>query len=225
MRQRFISFRWLPASWGLKGDAYLTAEAYYLYAGEELDRRLAEIVFRDRPADLVKENVSLDYRYGHIDAFKFDNRMAELDITDPDALRLRRIDIATEHAKITPYEAAKQKASLRFPDGIDRDVALLEIEYQFNRIAKPDLEKRRATLRNEPWVAIVNSGFNPEQGIDGVFFEFDWNAKWIEYLNLNGYVGRTPEQTVDDWFTDVCRSHTPAETTGTLLPSPSLYRD
>jgi len=58
---------------------------------------------------------------------------------------------------------------------------------------------------------VINASFNPKEGINGVYFEFDWNAQWIEFLRINGYIGHTDEQIVDDWFADVCRSHVQTE--------------
>jgi hypothetical protein len=175
---------------------------------------------------LERQLIELDLRHNHITDYIYDQKIANFEIADSILLRLRMIDIEVTHGKITPYDGARLKAMIVYPLGIDLDVALLEVDHQFDKSSKTEFEKRRATLRDEPWVAIINSGFDPEQGIDGVFFEFDWNAKWIDFLKLNGYVGHTAEQIVDDWFTDVCRSQTAAEVTGAMIPSSrSLYRE
>jgi len=224
-RDKIIAFWLCPASWGLKGDAYAIAEAHYHLDGEDLDYRMAEITHRDNPTALARQVIELDFRHDHLDAYAYDNKIAELEIKDSNLLMLRKIDIEVMHEKVTPYEAARQKAMIKFGTGNERDVALLEIDHQFNKLSKPEFEKQRATLKDEPWVAIINSGFDPEQGIDGVFFEFDWNTKWIDFLKLNGYVGHSAEQIVDDWFTDVCRSHSAAELAGSLTPSRNLHRE
>lgn len=224
MKQRLIPFSVYPASWGLKGDAFAVAEAHYLYDGEELERQLAKITYRDNPNGLALYLAEVDFRHGHIDAYQYDHRSAELQIPDPDALQLRKLDIEVMHGKLTAHEAARQKVNLKFHPGVERDVAMLEVEHQFNKISKNELEKQKATLLDQPWVAIINSGFDPDQGIDGVFFEFDWNTQWIEFLKLNGYVGGSAEQIVDDWFTEVCRSHSPAELAGSMTPSRNLHR-
>lgn len=219
-RNKLIPFYLLPASWGLKGDAYSIAEAHYYYEDEELDRRLMDIACRYDSITKARQSIDLDLRYGHITKYLYDQRVAEFEIKDPEALRLRKLDIDAVHGKITPYEAARLKVVTK--PGVEQDVALLEVDYQFHKLSKTMFEKQRAILLNEPWVAIINSGFDPEQGIDGVFFEFDWNDQWIDFLKLNGYIGHSAEQIVDDWFTDVCRSHNAAESAGL---SSRLYRD
>ena len=174
MLRRWLPFRFLPASWGLVGDAYLEAEAHYSLRGEALERRLAQIRLCDDPQRLERELVEIAVRYGTISA----------------------------------HQAAVRRVELTHPPGPERDLALLEIEHEFDKIDDITFNKQRSLLKNEPWIGIVNSGFDPSQGIDGVFFEFDWNAQWIDYLRNNGYAGRTDEQVIDEWFADVCRSHT-----------------
>lgn len=222
MKQRLIPFRAVPASWGLNGDAYDIAEAHYYYEGEELARKLAEINHRHDPKQLERELLKIDVRHGNIDAYTYDMKLANLEIgEDPKLLALRLIEVDALHGKITPHEAATRKV-LVTKTGKEQMIALLEVDHDFNRLTKHEFEKKRADLLEEPWVAIINSGFDPNEGIDGVFFEFDWNEKWIEFLRLNGYAGHTPEQIVDEWFTDVCRSHSAAELAGSLNPSHHL---
>jgi hypothetical protein len=212
MKKHLLSFRMMPSSWGLNGDAYAVAEAHYDLEGEELERKLAVIAFRNDPNGLARKMLDLDRQYAYLEPYIYDLKVAELEITEPIELAMRKLDIQVKHERLSPHEAARQKVILRFrAESVDRAVALLEVDCQFGHLTKQEFEKQRAILRDQPWVAIVNSGFDPEQGIDGVFFEFDWNAKWIEFLKLNGYVGHSDEQIVDDWFTDVCRSHNPAE--------------
>jgi hypothetical protein len=171
MAKRWISFKLMPASWGLVGDAYLEAEAHYYLSGEALERRLLHIRLTN-PEDLQCALLELDLRYG----------------------------------RITDYEATRHRVEM-MPPGVARDLALLTVEHDHGKIADIEYQKQSAALKNEPWISIVNSGFDPEQGIDGVFFEFDWNPQWIDFLRVNGYVGRSDEQVVDDWFADVCRSY------------------
>lgn len=215
-KNRLVSFWALPASWGLKGDAYAIAEAHYNYDGEDLDRELAMIVHRNDATGLARQTLEIDYRYGRIETYTYECRKVHFEYDNVLSLQLRLLDIEVHHDKLTPYDGAKQKAMLQTKEGVERDVALLTIDYEFNRLSKSEFEKQRATLRDEPWIAIIDSGFDPEQGIDGVFFEFDWNTQWIDFLKLNGYVGHLDEQIVDDWFTDVCRSHSSAEPAGSI---------
>lgn len=216
MTKHFFPFSMTFKGFGLKGDAYALAEAKYNLEGEALDRQLATIDLRANPTALKRRLLDLDLIHNKIDAHMHDHKVAELEINNADLLARRKLEIELQYERITPYEAARQRAIFTTQLGAERDLALLDADRQHNRLNKQEYEKRRATLRDEPWVAIINSGFDPEQGIDGVFFEFDWNPKWIEFLKLNGYVGHSDEQIVDNWFTEVCRSHSPAEL-GTIL--------
>ena len=208
-----IPFRWFPASWGLVGDAYQEAKAYYELSGEALARRLLEIRCNDTKA-FHHGLLDIRFQYGHITEYEHTIEAAKIDY-EGDELASKLLAIDVLFGKVSSYDAERQRAEAMQP-GLDRDLALLAVEHDYGNLADNEYEKTRATMRNEPWIAIVNSGFDPEQGIDGVFFEFDWNQPWIEFLKINGYIGHTDEQIVDDWFTDVCRSYASAD----IMPFP-----
>lgn len=65
-------------------------------------------------------------------------------------------------------------------------------------------EKEEATARNEPWVAVLDTKFDPENVKHG-FFELDWNDCFISYLIQAGYgtVNDPQEEIVDRWFRDI----------------------
>lgn len=223
MKTRLIPFRWLPSNWNLHGDALAEAEARYYLEGEALERRLLDFRYKNEPKALAKALLDLDRRYAHLDQYGHDVKLAELENSDELTLRLRLIEIDLLYQKCTPHEAARCKVMVQTKSGIEREVALLDVEYNFHRLSKHDFEKQRANLRGEPWIAIINSGLDIEKGLDGVFFEFDWNDKWIDVLRKNGYLGHSDDQLVDEWFSDVCRSHTAAELAGSLAPSHHLH--
>lgn len=198
--KRLIKFSWLPASWGLVGDAYDVAEAHYTLSDEPLERRLAEIRYKDEPDALAQHRLVLDHKYGRIDAYGYDIKLNSLkNKADPVALAEARLDIEVNYGHQTVYAADHIKLKNRYPGaGLDYELAVLDIDYAHGKLTKNQRDKQQATLRNDPWVAFVDSGFDPEQGIDGVFFELDWNLQWVDYLRLHGFVGRTDEQIVED---------------------------
>ena len=56
-----------------------------------------------------------------------------------------------------------------------------------------------------PWVKVIQVHFdkdNPGRG----YFELDWNEDFVGLLGEAGYAGGTPEEIVDLWFNDLCRS-------------------
>ena len=64
--------------------------------------------------------------------------------------------------------------------------------------------KERATSRNEPWVAVLDTHVNKENIRNG-FFELDWNEYFIIQLKQAGYGadGDLDEEIVDRWFRDI----------------------
>jgi hypothetical protein len=69
-------------------------------------------------------------------------------------------------------------------------------------------EKEKATLDNEPYIAITKVDINPENIHDGAF-ELDWNDKFIINLIKAGYKIKetdTESEIVDRWMQQICRT-------------------
>jgi hypothetical protein len=64
--------------------------------------------------------------------------------------------------------------------------------------------KEAATLKKEPYVAVLNTHIN-EDNIRNGFFELDWNEYFIVKLREAGYTGDSEEEVVDAWFKDLCK--------------------
>lgn len=58
---RWIPFRWLPISWGLKGDAYKRAKATYVYDGMALKRALLDIDYEAGTDEYELAKLKLDH--------------------------------------------------------------------------------------------------------------------------------------------------------------------
>jgi len=75
--------------------------------------------------------------------------------------------------------------------------------------AEPDAvhvhEKQMATAKGEPWVRVVNVSLDSDN-IGNGSFELDWNDIFLAKLIRAGYKGKTDNDIVDQWFTDVCRN-------------------
>jgi hypothetical protein len=67
------------------------------------------------------------------------------------------------------------------------------------------LTKTEATVKKEPWVAVLDTQVDPGNIRNG-FFELDWNEYFILQLKSAGYSGTTEEEIVDQWFQDMCRN-------------------
>jgi hypothetical protein len=72
------------------------------------------------------------------------------------------------------------------------------------------LFKRKPTAKSmkdslEPWVNVVKAHVDPSNPKQG-YFELEWNPAFVMFLISNGYTGPSPEEIVDQWFTDLCRN-------------------
>lgn len=74
------------------------------------------------------------------------------------------------------------------------------------KIKKPRLsEKDRATKNKEPYVAVLETHFDPNDPNNG-YFELDWNSFFIDELRKAGYTGNTDEEIIDKWFKNLCQN-------------------
>lgn len=67
--------------------------------------------------------------------------------------------------------------------------------------------KERATAKEEPWVAVLETHVNKENLKNG-FLELDWNEYFIVQLKQAGYGfdGDPDEEIVDRWFRELCKN-------------------
>ena len=202
-KTRLIPFKFLPASWGLVGKVYAVAEASYYYDGEDLEHRLVEIEHEGNPQKLAEHHLALDLKYNRITLYDYDVKVLE----NKGNKDIRaKAEIEVKHGKMKQIDFERLMVKEAFKEGLDRNLALLEIDYGYSEITKFEYEKQKSILEEKPWIGIVDQGFDMEQGVNGVFFEFDWNIFWIDYLRLNGYLAKTEEEIVEQWFQDVCRA-------------------
>lgn len=144
------------------------------------------------------EKLAVELRHGKISQYDYDLKQARDE--------KERLAVQLRHARISAYSHDRAVAEMEWPEGVERDAALLDVDLLHGKVSKTEYEKRAATLRDEPWIGIINQDFDIEKGVEGLRFEFDWNHQWIEYLRLNGYKGNSDEAVVEQWFNHLCRS-------------------
>jgi hypothetical protein len=204
-KSRAIPFDIQPGSWGLKGKSRAKAEAEYYYEGEALELRMADIDYPDE-TDRKIAKLEVAKKYERISDENYDRQMAELTLTGDD-LKLALIDVDVRYGRLTEYEASKMAIVIDNPeDTPERQIKLLTLDLEHKRISEHSYGKTVANIKEEPWIGIVDQGLDLDQGINGVYFEFDWNEHWITFLHLNGYTGEDDAEMVDRWFADVCRA-------------------
>jgi hypothetical protein len=188
--KKLIPFSWTPASWGLKGKSRAIAQAEYEHTGAELEIKLCQI---EREHALNGDAAQLD-----------------LDL-ESEILEIRkRHDLIPAHAyqedcrKLTRAQAELDASKLP-ADSAERKLAELEIQYRYDDMTDNDYNRERATIQGEPWVDVVQVGFEDSDATKG-YFELDWNDEFVQWLSSQGIVGRDDEDTVNKWFNSVCRT-------------------
>lgn len=73
------------------------------------------------------------------------------------------------------------------------------------RVSKQLTPKEQATKKKEPYISVLSVELDKNNPGNGSF-ELDWNDYFIIELKKAGYPGKTNEETVDNWFREVCRN-------------------
>ena len=171
-------------------------------------------LLHDEGLPLKMALIMLDVEFHKITEYESEIAKAKLLYKDNSKeYRLAVIDAKLKHDKISEYDADIAKLNIRYP-GEDKSAsplsaykfALLEMEHNHGKMSKKEFNKQVATLKNEPWVDFIDSEFDSEKGVDGFYFELDWNPQFIDFLKIHGFVGHTDEQVVEDWFDVLCQS-------------------
>lgn len=138
----------MPASIGLRGDAYAEAEANYYLSGIELDKRIMEIRYKNEPEVLEKKLLDIDLKHRKIDQYKYDIDMNScIHYNDQDAKHLAQIDIDLRHKKITEYEAAHRKIKHEHGEaGKDYDFAVIGLDLQYKKLSEYEAAVKYAKL-------------------------------------------------------------------------------
>jgi len=147
--------------------------------------------------------------YYYYDGYDLDVRLAEIRCENTKELDAKILDLQFEHGIIDEVEYDLKLAEMR-EEGLDKEIAILEAKARAGEIDPFEAEKEIATLKGEPWIRVIDDGINHALGVDGYYFEFDWNSYWIEALREAGYMGRTDDAIVQAWFQDVCRQEASA---------------
>ncbi len=108
-----IPFKYLPASWGLKGKSRLIAEAEYTLSGYDLAVELAKIEHGENSKEFTKDVIKIDLQYGRIDQYLAELKLIELNHTDnPNAIELAKLELDLNHKRIGQQEYDRKRADL-----------------------------------------------------------------------------------------------------------------
>ena len=110
---------------------------------------------------------------------------------------------------ISKLEKEREEALARLAKARAEEEAAKAAEEEARRLEElaKMTPKDRATAKQEPWVAVLDTKVNPDNIKNG-FFELDWNEYFIVQLKLAGYGfdGDPEEEIVDRWFRDLARN-------------------
>lgn len=118
---------------------------------------------------------------------------------------LRSVKTQLEEAETIRLQAEAEAEAAMFEAEEAKKAAAIEIEEAKNAAELAQkTPKEQATARGEPWVAVLDTKFNPENPRNG-FFELDWNKPFIDSLILSGYGFESDpeEEIVDRWFREL----------------------
>lgn len=195
--------------------------AHLTLTGSELKSRLLEIKYHRgdvgkfvyetelakinlQGSELEFELLRIEHSHERLTDKQFYSAVAKLNFTGKE-LECELLHIQWRLEEITEREYKIGVAKVMIEPGVDLELELLEIDFNLGLIAQQPYEKKVADAKGEPYVCVINSEYNPDDKLNGLYFEFDWNDKWIEELQAAGYTGFTEDQIVERWFTDICR--------------------
>lgn len=144
------------------------------------------------------ETKILTIRHEDIESDDYKKELAEIDM---------------RYNKITKEQYHRFLANL-IKDPAQKELAITELDYREGKIGEIEYSKKCATLRGEPWVNVVKMDFTAKTSLEGSF-ELDWNEFFVEKLQGEGYVGPTPDNIVNQWFMELCRTIALEEFDGT----------
>ena len=195
-----IPFKFLPASWGLKGKSYKRAEAEYLYDGKDLDYALLDVEFEGsiETYEYLLKKIALDKKYGN--ASEYDYEKAKVTYSDIDVSEKEKelLKIDRKFNQITEEEFNRRMATLSFT-GDDLVLENLFLDFKEGKISEREYEKQRATLKGEAWV----DGIIRLDGKGQTYVEIDYNTIFVEGLRDKGYAGLTDDDVIEMWWTNV----------------------
>jgi hypothetical protein len=113
--------------------------------------------------------------------------------------------IAEAKYKLSGEKLERELVNIEYEDGNEKQIKLLDIDRKYGKITDIEFEKQSCTIKDEPYVGVLKTHFDPTKPKNG-FFELDWNEKFIENLNTNGYHGEKDEEVVNKWFNDLCKN-------------------
>lgn len=173
-----MSKRWIPF-WLFPGSWGLKGQTRQIAE--------AEYLFSDDPYMLQRKLNCIKYQTGK-------------------ELEIAQLKTNLQFAQMDRESGLRRLAELESVHEQDRNLRLLEIDREFHRVDPLEYEKQLATIKGLPWVIVKNFDTDKKNPAHGSL-DLDWNDAFIEHLESNGYgPNPQPEDTVDQWLSELCRN-------------------
>lgn len=193
---------------------YLNPKNWFL---SDIDKQILEIRERN------KNDISLCEK--EIAKLKFDGialkeeilkiSLAHKEITESEFLKQRLslyylgvelekqiLEVEHKYKEISDYDYEVKKASFK-ENTTERELLLLEIDKKYNKINENEYENKKATINKQPYIKVIDIQYKEGHA---AAMSFDWNDIFVNEIEAAGYIGKTPEDSVNLWFTYLCRN-------------------
>lgn len=223
---RWLPFGWLPGHWGLSGETRERAKIEYEYDGFERDIKLIELA--DDSPERKKKLLKTKLEYQVIDDRDFQLGIIDIETEgDPVKNKLAKLTLDFDQDRISFDDYALTVAEVEFgKESVEFKLAEVEVMKNRNQLTDLEYEKKVATIKQEPWVRVASSSYDPQDGIDGFSFELDYNHFFLQFLKENGYTGLRDDEIVEEWFNDISKSELAAEIEADLsIPKTSIQQE
>jgi hypothetical protein len=114
-------------------------------------------------------------------------------------------EISKAKYNLAGEELEKKLIDLEITNDEEKQIALLGVDKKYGKLSDVEHDKQVSTIKNEPYVGVLKTNFNPAKPKNG-WFELDWNQKFVDDLVTAGYTGEKDEDVVNKWFNDLCRN-------------------
>jgi hypothetical protein len=103
------------------------------------------------------------------------------------SLKGKEKKIAEAKHSLAGEQLERRLLELEDIDDKDRQLKMLDIDRRYGKLSELEFNKQSATIKEEPYVGVVNTHFNPKDPKNGFFAEKE-------------------EDAVNKWFNDLCKN-------------------
>ena len=117
-------------------------------------------------------------------------------------------DLAKAEYELEGEDLDRRRIAINIAEKTEKEIeaALLEVDLKYGHITSEELEKKKKTLLEEPYVRVAKLETDPSNPAYGGII-FDYNDAFVLHLEEHGY-GPHPDKddTVNEWFNELCKN-------------------